>query len=173
VPKKGVEKMDKSGDFRDQMVAILPRLRRFAYSLTASVERADDLVQAACERALRREHQWRPGTRLDSWMFRIIYTLWIDEARAMRNRKAHLPLEEVGLPASADGKARKIEARLMLGKVVQAMEKLSPKDRLILSLVCVDGMSYKDAAETLKVPLGTVMSRLARARQRLYAMVNG
>ncbi len=162
-----------SGDFRDQMVAMLPRLRRFAYSLTTDRAKADDLVQAACERALSREHQWRPGTRLDSWMFRIIYTLWIDEARAMRNRKVHLPLEEVRLPTSKNGKEQRIEARLMLSKVVQAMEKLSPKDRLVLSLVCVDGLSYKDAADTLNVPLGTVMSRLSRARQRLYAIVNG
>jgi RNA polymerase sigma-70 factor (ECF subfamily) len=153
------------------MVAILPRLRRFAYSLTSGVEEADDLVQAACERALSREHQWHPGTRLDSWMFRIIYTLWIDQARAMRNRKVHLQLDEGSLRCG-DGKDKKLEARLMLKRVVQAMGEMSRKDRLVLSLICVDGMSYKDAADVLQVPMGTIMSRLARARRRLYAMVN-
>jgi len=155
------------------MVAILPRLRRFAYSLTANMEEADDLVQAACERALSREAQWKPGTRLDSWMFRIIHTHWIDQKRAMRNRKVHICLDDVSLCSNDGGKGKKLEARLMLGNVARAMEQLPPKDRLVLSLVCVDGMSYRDAADTLCVPMGTVMSRLARARRRLYVLVHG
>ncbi len=76
------------------MVALLPRLRRYAYTLTSSREDADDLVQAACERALSRRHQWQTGTRLDSWMFRIIYTIRVDGIRSLQSRGVHVILEE-------------------------------------------------------------------------------
>ncbi|RTZ96134.1 MAG: RNA polymerase sigma factor [Deltaproteobacteria bacterium] len=159
-------------DFRDQIVALLPRLRRFAFSLTANLADADDLVQAACERALSREQQWRPGTRLDSWMFRIIQTLKIDQARSMRQRSPHLPLEETTFGPVGDNEKNRIEAKMALGQVARAMQRLPENDRLVLSLVCVEGQSYKDAALTLQVPIGTVMSRLARARRRLHTMVH-
>jgi RNA polymerase sigma-70 factor (ECF subfamily) len=159
-------------DFRDQIVALLPRLRRFAFSLTSNLADADDLVQAACERALARERQWRPGTRLDSWMFRIIHTLRIDHVRSMRERRPHLPLEETTLQPTGDNSKSRIEAKMALGRVVEAMQRLPENDRLILSLVCVEGQSYKDAAATLQVPIGTIMSRLARARRKLHTMVH-
>jgi len=150
----------------------LPRLRRFAFSLTANLADADDLVQAACERALSREQQWRPGTRLDSWMFRIIQTLKIDQTRSMRQRSPHLPLEETTFGPVGDNEKNRIEAKMALGQVARAMQRLPENDRLVLSLVCVEGQSYKDAALTLQVPIGTVMSRLARARRRLHTMVH-
>lgn len=162
-----------SNEYREQIVALLPRLRRFALSLTSNREDADDLVQAACERALNREHQWQPGTRLDSWLFRIIYTLRIDKTRSMRESKVHVPFAENAVRQETGGNDNKLEAKLMLQRVLKVMRQLPENDRLILALVCIDGMSYKHASATLQVPLGTVMSRLARARRKLYALVNG
>lgn len=158
-------------DFPDQLVSLLPRMRRFALSLTSNMDKADDLVQAACERALSRKHQWQPGTRLDSWMFKIIHRLMIDNAKSMRERKPHIALEEERFIATAINGMKKLEAKLRLQQVATAMQKLKDSDRLVISLVCIDGMSYKHAAETLQVPVGTVMSRLARARKKLHQLV--
>ncbi len=159
-------------DFRDQLVTLLPRMRRFALSLTSNMDRADDLVQAACERALSRQHQWQPGTRLDSWMFKIIHRLMIDGTRSMRVRKPHIVLEEERFIATAINGMKKLEAKLKLRRVAAAMQKMTTGDRLVISLVCIDGMSYRDAAETMQVPVGTVMSRLARARKKLHKLVS-
>lgn len=158
-------------NFRDQIVALLPRMRRFAYTLTSNREDADDLVQAACERALSRRHQWRPGSRLDSWMFRIIHTQRIDMTRSKRSRSVHVPLEERSFGSTGANGKNKIEASIMLRQVLQAMGQLSESDRAVLALVCIEGLSYKDSAATLGVPMGTVMSRLARARQKLHKLV--
>lgn len=158
--------------FREQVVALLPRMRRFAYTLTSTREDADDLVQAACERALSRSDQWRPGSRLDSWMFRIIYTQRIDATRLQRSRKVHVPLDDSALQLAGGNSKNKIEAGIMLQRVFQAMGELSERDRAVLALVCIEGLSYKDSAATLGIALGTVMSRLSRARKRLYELVN-
>jgi RNA polymerase sigma-70 factor (ECF subfamily) len=158
-------------DFRNQIVALLPRMRRFAYTLTSNIEDADDLVQTACERALSRRHQWQPGTRLDKWIFRIIYTKRIDMTRLKRSRSIHVSLDERSCISNSDGGNNKIEANIMLGEVLQAMGQLSDRDRAVLALVCIEGQSYKDSASILDVPIGTVMSRLARARKRLYDLV--
>ena len=100
--------------FSDQLIAVLPRLRRFARGLTGSATEADDLVQAACERALAREHQFQEGTRFDSWMFRIVQTVWIDQLRAREVRKedSDVPEERLG----SDAPVRTIEARLALAE---------------------------------------------------------
>ncbi len=161
----------KDAEFRDELVRLLPRLRRFALSLTGDLDKADDLVQAACVRALSRRHQWRDGSRLDSWMFKIIHRLMIDTSRAMRVRAPHFRLEEERFVAKTGNIMRKVEAKWSLGKVAAAMRKMTVDERLILSLVCIDGMSYRHAAETLQIPVGTVMSRLARARKKLHRLV--
>jgi RNA polymerase sigma-70 factor (ECF subfamily) len=164
------ERNDKQ--FRKQVVELLPRMRRFALSLTGNLDAADDLVQATCERALDRQQQWQPGTRLDSWMFKMMHRMLIDEKRAMRNRAPHIAFEEERFTGmiKEDG-MKKLEARLQLEQVAGAMRKLPDNDRVILSLVCVDGMSYKEAAQTLEIPPGTVMSRLARARKKLHELL--
>ena len=162
-----------SDGFRDQIIALLPRLRRFAFSLVANLDDADDLVQETCERALRKQDQWKPGTRLDSWLFKILHNLWIDKVRLMRESKVHIPIEETNMNERELRKDGKLEEKVMLAQVMEAMEQLPETDRAILSLICVDGMSYREASKTLDIPLGTVMSRLARARQRLYALVHG
>lgn len=154
-------------DIRQQMVALLPRLRRFAYSLTGSLDDADDVVQAACERALTRLDQFEPGTRLDSWMMRIVQTTWIDRARYLRRRPTVSDpeaMEAVGYDARIH---EQTEARADLAVVRDRIAELPEEQRVVLALILVDGMSYLEAAEALDVPVGTVMSRLFRARKRL------
>ncbi len=163
---------DDEREFRRRLVELLPRLRRFALSLTGDMSEADDLVQSACEHALSRRHQFKDGRRMDSWMFSIIHHLLIDETRAMRRKKPHVPLEEGRFLATAINGMKKLEAKLQLQTVYAAMQRLTDNDRLVISLVCIDGMSYKDAAQTMQVPVGTVMSRLARARKKLYGLVH-
>ena len=148
--------------FGDQLIAVLPRLRRFARGLSGSVADADDLVQAACERALARQHQFQEGTRFDSWMFRIVQTIWIDQVRSRDVRKEDGDIAEDRL--GSDEPARRVEARLALDEVRRALDHLPPDQRAALLLVTVEGLSYKEAAEALQVPVGTIMSRLSRAR---------
>ena len=166
-PERASERDEPAGArFSDQLIAVFPRLRRFARGLAGNAAEADDLVQAACERALAREHQFQEGTRFDSWMFRIVQTIWIDQLRAREVRKedAEIPEERLG----SDAPVRRIEARLALAEVRQAVDSLPPDQRTVLMLVTVEGLSYKEAAEVAGVPVGTVMSRLARARIALH-----
>ncbi len=155
-----------SARFSDQLIAVLPRLRRFARGLTGAAAEADDLVQAACERALAREHQFQEGTRFDSWMFRIVQTIWIDQIRARDVRKEDGDVAEERL--GSDAPVRRIEARLALAEIRLAVERLPPDQRTVLMLVTVEGLSYREAAAVVGVPVGTVMSRLARARVALH-----
>jgi RNA polymerase sigma-70 factor, ECF subfamily len=162
-PARRVADQDPASErFGDQLVAVLPRLRRFARGLTGSSVEADDLVQAACERALARRHQFQEGTRFDSWMFRIVQTIWIDQIRSREVRKSDGNIGEDRL--GSDEPVRRVEARLTLAEVRQAVDRLTPDQRAALLLVTVDGLSYKEAAEVVDVPVGTIMSRLARAR---------
>jgi RNA polymerase sigma-70 factor (ECF subfamily) len=155
--------------FSDQLVAVLPRLRRFARGLAGSAVEADDLVQSACERALARRHQFQEGTRFDSWMFRIVQTIWIDQIRARDVRKQDGELVEAR--HGSDEPVRRAEARLSLGEVRRAVERLPPDQRVALLLVTVEGLSYREAAAAIGVPVGTIMSRLARARAALQAQL--
>ncbi len=162
-PARRVADLDQVGSrFDDQLIAVLPRLRRFARGLTGSTVEADDLVQAACERALARQHQFQEGTRFDSWMFRIVQTIWIDQIRSREVRKEDGDIGEDRL--GSDEPVRRVEARLALAEVRRAVDRLPPDQRAALLLVTVDGLSYKEAAEVVQVPVGTIMSRLARAR---------
>jgi RNA polymerase sigma-70 factor (ECF subfamily) len=157
-----------------EMIALLPRLRRFARGLTGSEEEADDLVQAACERAIQRIGQWQPGTRLDSWMFRIMQNLWIDAIRMGKLRGSHLSIvdTEGHQTPGMDGEQATMN-RLTLEAVRRGVQRLPPDQRSVLLLVCVEGHSYKETADTLGIPVGTVMSRLSRARLALNRMVGG
>jgi RNA polymerase sigma-70 factor (ECF subfamily) len=155
--------------FSDQLIAVLPRLRRFARGLTGSAAEADDLVQAACERALSRMHQFQEGTRFDSWMFRIVQTIWIDQLRARDVRKEEAEVE--GERYGSDESMRRADARLALAEARRAVSRLPVEQRTALLLVTVEGLSYKEAAEVAKVPVGTIMSRLARARVALQGQL--
>lgn len=152
--------------FRRNLVDLVPKLRRFAFSLVGNAQDADDLVQAACERALRSVDQFQAGTRMDSWMYRIIQNLWLDEKRRSRTRGTSIDPDDAYL--SDEGKAAQLpEDRMMLAQVRSAMASLPEGQREVLALVAIEGLSYKDAAEALDLPIGTVMSRLSRAREAL------
>jgi RNA polymerase sigma-70 factor (ECF subfamily) len=154
------------------MVEILPRLRRFAVALTGDLDQGDDLVQDTCMRALSRIDQWQPGTRLDSWMYRIAQNLWLDRMRARKVRGVQVDVDTVDALAGVNGRSV-AESRLTLDAVGNAMELLPDDQRVLISLVCIDGLSYKEAAEITQTPIGTVMSRLARARRELHARLEG
>ncbi len=148
---------------QSQMIQLLPRLRRFARGLSGSAAAADDLVQGACERALRAADTWQEGTRFDSWMFRILHNLWIDD-----RRKARLEVIDGRSPDIAGDDGRRVTgARLEMADVRRRIAMLPDAQREVLMLVCVEGVSYREAAAILDVPIGTVMSRLARARTAL------
>ncbi len=156
---------------RAEIVALLPRLRRFAWSLSGSRDEGDDLVQAACLKALGALDQYQPGTRLDAWMFRILRTGWIDRARYRMRRPSTSDAGTLAAISDAGLGAQLAEARLTLARVRAAMEALPPEQREVLALVAIEGLSYREAADALGIPIGTVMSRLGRARARLGAMI--
>lgn len=153
-------------EFRRELVELLPRLRRFASVLTRSHDDAEDVVQAAVERALRHADSWQQGSRLDSWLYRIMQNLWRDELRAHRRRAE--PLESHADLAGADGRDVTIR-HIQSNEARLALEELPEDQRVVIALVVLEGMSYQQTADILEVPVGTVMSRLARARARLAA----
>jgi RNA polymerase sigma-70 factor (ECF subfamily) len=154
------------------MVGFLPRFRRFAVALTGDIDEADDLVQEACVRALTRREQWQPGTRLDSWMYRIVQNVWFDSLRAKKIRGEQVDVDSAPALTGLDGR-QVVETRLTLNTVSAALAHLPNEQRILIALVCIDGLSYKEAAEITAAPIGTVMSRLARARQELQARLEG
>jgi RNA polymerase sigma-70 factor (ECF subfamily) len=156
-------------DFRETMVALLPRLRRFAFALSHSMDHADDLVQTACEKALARRSQFQPGSRMDSWMYRIIQNAWFDRQRASGER-GHTSDEFIidSLPSN-DRSMEALEAARELEAVHRCMQDMPAEQRVVIALVTIEGNSYKDAAEILDLPIGTVMSRLSRARRHIVA----
>lgn len=129
-------------------------------------------MQATVERALARSDQWREGTRLDSWMYRIAQNINIDQARSRRTRGVAVDLDAIAERAGEDGRVT-VEQRSELEAAVEAMAELSEEQRALIALIVVDGRSYREAAETLDMPIGSVMSRLARARQAIDARLNG
>jgi RNA polymerase sigma factor (sigma-70 family) len=154
-------------DVRAEIAALLPRLRRFGRVLARTREDADDLVQVAVEKALERTDQWTPGTRLDSWMFRIMQNAWIDEVRARQRRGETFVPEEEGEDVGVSTTDAQIDAIA----VRKAVAQLSDEHRSVVALVLVEGLSYEEAAQTLHIPVGTVTSRLARAREALQSML--
>lgn len=159
--------MERDGkDFRELLVESLPRLRRFAVALTGSIDEGDDLAQAAVERALVNAGKWQPGWRFESWMFKIAQNIWIDRRRAGKVRGISVPLEDAPLASVEDGNAI-AENRLMASKARQAIAELPLEQRSVVALVLIEGLSYREAAEVLEVPAGTIMSRLSRARRAL------
>jgi RNA polymerase sigma-70 factor (ECF subfamily) len=154
---------------KEQLIHLTPMLRRFAYSLTGSAPDADDLLQNTLERLLSRDIP--ADVELAKWAFRVCRNIWIDEyrARKIRQRNAY-SLEETEEP-SVDGE-QAIYDQITLGEVDAAMDKLPDDQRSVMALVALQGMSYKEVAETLGIPAGTVMSRLARARIALANFLN-
>ena len=156
--------------FESELAELLPRLRRFAFTLSRSAADADDLTQATIERALKSREQWQSGTRLDSWAYRIMRNLWIDTARARSRRdKVEAPEEEaerVGEDPTAS-----MDAAVDLSRMMSAMERLPDEQREVVALILIEGFGYRETAEMLDVPIGTVSSRLVRGRTALLGMV--
>jgi len=157
-------------DIRDRMVELLPRLRRFSYALTGNLDKADDLVQETCVRALTSADQWQAGTRLDSWMYRIAQNIWFDRMRAAKVRGEVVDVDAAIDLVGEDGRDV-TESILTLKAVARSIGELPADQQMVLVHVCIDGLSYKDTADALGIPIGTVMSRLARARRALHSAI--
>ena len=162
--------MDHFLSFEDQLAGLLPRLRRFAHALSHNSADADDLTQTTIERALRSKEQWQPGTRLDSWCYRIMRNLWIDTARSRSRRSVHEAPEEEGTSVGEDPRDA-MDAAVDLKRVMTAMSKLPDEQREVVALILVEGFGYREVSEMLGLPIGTVSSRLVRGRTALLAMV--
>jgi RNA polymerase sigma-70 factor (ECF subfamily) len=154
------------------LLAAIPRVRRFAYALTGAPDGADDLTQTALVRALAQIDRFEPGTRMESWLMRIVYHAAVDDARRRKRRGPHADVADVPDLIGADGR-RDTVAHLDLAAARNAMARLPEDQRAVLTLVALDGMSYQEAAETLEIPIGTVMSRLSRARRAVARAVDG
>jgi RNA polymerase sigma-70 factor, ECF subfamily len=144
---------------------LYPRLWRYCLSLTGNRDRADDLAQAACLRAIEKAHLFQAGTRLDLWMFRLTQRYWLNEIRAdtVRQRGGMLTIDEFEIPDQKPDP----EANLLARDVLLQVMALPEAQRSTVILVYVDGFSYKEAAEILDIPIGTIMSRLAAARAKI------
>lgn len=149
---------------KEELTSLVPMIRRFAYSLTGSMADADDLLQATVERVLTR--QVPDDVDLTKWVFRVCRNLWIDEYRSRKVRQEAAQRPELRDDQIVDGD-KAMASEIELDRVNRAMDRLPDEQRSILALVAVQGMSYKEVAATLEIPMGTVMSRLARARAAL------
>lgn len=164
--------MTDNAALRREIVSLIPRLRRFALGLTGAQADADDLVQTALEKALNRLDQFTVGTRLDSWLFRIVQTSWIDDRRKAVRREDTMDADMMErIPGRFDpGHGEAYGLRADIGR---ALDRLSEDQRALAMLVLVEGYSYQEAADMQGVPVGTVMSRLSRARRTMAAFLNG
>lgn len=158
--------------FQGELVAILPKLRRFAATLAGNQDEGDDLVQEACEKAIRRADSFAPGTRLDSWMYRIIQNCHIDRIREHKRRGPHQGIDDGPELVGSDGE-RGMQAVIDLNRVRGMIDTLPTDQKVVLGLVSIEGLSYQEAATVLETPIGTIMSRLARARKKLHQLVEG
>ncbi len=153
---------------RQGLEPLLPRLWRYGLLLSGARDVAEDLVQATCVRAIERAGQFQPGTRLDHWLFAILRSIWFNEIRARRVRGGQGVLD-AGEALTFDG-AHEIETNISAGQVLRAVGALPQAQRETVLLVYVEGYSYREAAELLGVPIGTIMSRLATARAALASL---
>ena len=166
----GVLKTEARKQFADGLIAHLPALRRYAMALVGNAAGADDLVQDCIERALRQQDGLRDRQRLAGWLRSILHNLYVDELRRRRSRGVEEDLSNLiddgalSVPAGDAGAFRDF---------VSAMSALSVEHRQILLLVGLEGLNYREISEELNIPMGTVMSRLARARERLRAGLEG
>jgi RNA polymerase sigma-70 factor (ECF subfamily) len=153
---------------RDAVVTEIPHLRRYARALLRDATAADDLVQDCLERALGRLHLFQPGTNLRSWLFAVLHNLFISQRRAAARRRDE-PMADPPSPAVPPVQPARLEARDM----GNALALLPPEQRAVVLLIGLEDMSYREAADVLGVPIGTVMSRLSRGRERLRQLMEG
>jgi RNA polymerase sigma-70 factor, ECF subfamily len=151
--------------FRDEIIALLPRLRRFARTITRNPHDADDLVQVTVERALLKFEQWEDEAKLESWVFGIMRNAWIDEVRVRARRDRTFAPAEAGENVGARTTDQESIA------LQSALAQLPEEQRMAIGLVLIEGFSYKEAAQVLDIPIGTLTSRLARGRDALAAIL--
>jgi RNA polymerase sigma-70 factor (ECF subfamily) len=156
--------------FQAQLVALLPRLRRFCHGLTGNRDLGDDLLQIAVERALARFEQWEPGSSLENWVMKIASNANIDRLRAEKVRGTAIEIDEA-LDLPGEDQLAMLEFRSELEAAGAALAAMPSHLREVMATVVIDGRSYREAAELLEVPIGTVMSRVSRARQFVEAYV--
>jgi len=162
--------MATQSEFDRELRAHWPRLRRFAFALCRNAADADDLIQSAAERAMRSAAQWQAGTRFDSWMFRITRNLWIDTVRARKRQQSRFVAEEEGASVGFDPRPG-TEAAIDLKRAMAALDRLPDEQREVVALILIDGLGYRETAEALDLPIGTVSSRLVRGRKALLALL--
>jgi RNA polymerase sigma-70 factor (ECF subfamily) len=148
----------------DHVVAQIPRLRRYARALTGDAVEADDLVQECLARALSRLTLWRAGSDMRAWLFTIMHNLYVNDCRKEGSRPPSFPLHEVPERAQIGAEP---EQALRLDDLESALRTLPGDQREVVLLVSLEGLSYRQVAKALDVPIGTVMSRLHRGRARL------
>jgi RNA polymerase sigma-70 factor (ECF subfamily) len=160
-------------DVRDEMIEHVPRLRRYARALINNRELADDLVQDTLERALARTRLFQQGTDLRAWLFTIMHNVFANQARKASARAVHVPVDDDSIAESElavpSGQTRSLEMR----DLDYALQRLPVEQREVVLLVGLEEMSYADVALALNIPIGTVMSRLSRGRERLRALMAG
>lgn len=154
-------------DFVTDLESCIPSLRRYARALLRDGDRADDLVQDCLERALSRRHLWRGGPSLRPWLFKIMHNVFANQSRARARQPRPQPIDHradgIGMPADQGH-------RLALAEMARALDSLPEEQRRTVLLVALEGLSYQDVALVMDVPVGTVMSRLSRARERLRSL---
>ena len=152
-----------------ELIELLPALRRYAWSMTHSVHDADDLLQGTVERLLRKGVP--EGVELARWAFTVCRNLWIDEYRSRKTWQM-TDLDTDWIEAGQIDGEKDMHTQMQLKQVMAAMQHLPPEQQLVLNMVSVQGLSYQDVADSLEIPVGTVMSRLARARGKLTEILN-
>jgi RNA polymerase sigma-70 factor (ECF subfamily) len=151
-------------NFLDEIEMCVPALRRYARALTRNADRADDLVQDCIERAIRKQALWKPTGPLKAWLFRILLNLYRNELRVARRRGDHVPVDTLVIEPSV---LPSQPGRIALNELSRAIATLVEEQREALLLVVLEGLSYSEAAAALDIPMGTLMSRLGRARAAL------
>ena len=149
------------------IVELIPRLRRYARALAGDRAGADDLVQDTLERAWNKFHLWRPGSDLRAWLFTVMHNVYVNKIRSARN---FVPLDDEADEMSVAGTQG---AGIEIRDLERALALLPPGQREVLLLVALDDMSYAEVAQVLEIPIGTVMSRLSRAREKLRLSMHG
>jgi RNA polymerase sigma-70 factor (ECF subfamily) len=151
-------------DFAQLLEMEIPRLRRYARALTRDPSRADDLVQSCLVRAIAKKHLWQPGTDLRAWLFTILHNQHVNDVRSSVREGACVPVEDVGPILTVPPNAA---ASLQLRDLERVIATLPEEQRQVILLVGLEGMSYERVAVILRVPIGTVRSRLSRGRETL------
>lgn len=157
---------------RDDEVAWLiaqeiPRLRRYAAALTHDRDAVDDLVQDCLERAIRKRHQWRRHSSVRNWLYRILYTIYLNQKPRRDRTRRQVPLEGMAVPPSI---AASQELHTACRDIADAMQMLPPDQRAAIVLTALEGLSYDEAARVMDIPIGTLRSRLSRGREQLRVL---